>query len=70
MKFFGRDKYLIVVYLVERKVTKINKSTQDTVYEEFENFYQVNCLNLSRKDNQIPIWEVTPDDITNLDKSL
>ena len=57
-KFFSKVKFLIIIYLVERKVTKIIKASQDSVFEEFEVLYQVNGINLSQKNEPPYIWEV------------
>ena len=38
-RFFQKNKYLIIVYLVERKIKKIVTNTLDAIFEEFEVFY-------------------------------
>ena len=34
-------KYLVVIYYLEKRITKILKSAKDQVFEDFESVYQV-----------------------------
>lgn len=62
-RFFSKIKYLLLIYLVERKVTKIVTATQDVVFEEYEVLFQLYCINLSNKNDTPLIWEITPEEL-------
>ncbi|EAR94689.2 IQ calmodulin-binding motif protein (macronuclear) [Tetrahymena thermophila SB210] len=62
-RFFSKQKYLILIYIIERKVKKIQNTGFDTVFEEYEVLYQINCINLSAKNQNPIIWEITPEEV-------
>ena len=48
-KMFKRITYLILIYLVQRKVKKITDQDQDQVFEEYELLYNVHIINTHEK---------------------
>ena len=38
-KFFSKNKYLIIIYIIERKIKKIVPNQFDSVFEEYEELY-------------------------------
>ena len=69
-RFFSKVKFLMLIYLVERKVTKIVQASSDAVFEEYEVLYQINAINLSKKDEPPLIWEVTPEEVRDIAEGI
>ncbi|KAL4471738.1 hypothetical protein ABPG74_008631 [Tetrahymena malaccensis] len=69
-RFFSKQKYLILIYIIERKVKKIQNTGFDTVFEEYEVLYQINCINLSTKNQNPIIWEITPEEVLVISEGI
>lgn len=69
-RFYEGNKYLVLIYEVERKLDKIMQQSKDSVFEEFEITYQINFINLSNKLADPLVWEVTSEELNQLSVPL
>lgn len=49
---YAGEKFLMVIYYIERKINKILQASHDQVFQEFEQVYQLSGTNLSRLNSQ------------------
>ncbi|CAD8127430.1 unnamed protein product [Paramecium sonneborni] len=69
--YFGKQKFLMKISVLEKRVTKIQEDPADAVENHFESLFQVAAMSLDKKDkdNEIPFnieWELSSEDAQQL----
>ena len=59
--FYDQNKYLVIIYFVERQINQIEKGLNDKLFFEYETVYCVQASCMTEKRDVIQ-WEITPDE--------